>query len=373
MNILWIPHASGGTRTRDKYFIERMSLIGHKLHSICWDVLPGHSPSVFLNPRTYFRPLKNWTRMVDGVIYHHLPRLHNYWHLMGTYGKVPQLNQIWFHNLVRRIVKEYAIEIVICSQNFDLIGFPPFDLEVPLVFDYLDYLDCKWEELYIKNSSAVICASTTLLERAKKWSCNCYYVPNSVHIDLFSNARGQSIIDRLGLKDCKVLSLIGITAHQEFYWLEGIELARQKIPNLKCLFVGDNPTILPKIKKWVGNKNNTYIFTGHVPYADIPGYFAATDVGMFPGHKDIPGDMACHIKVIEYTAAGKPVVVPALEELKRWNFANIIFVDETPESFAKGIECALSNSFIYPDLSNFDLDKNTDKLIDILRGLVRKK
>ena len=45
-----------------------------------------------------------------------------------------------------------------------------------------------------------------------------------------------------------------------------------------------------------------------VPNAVVADYFIASDVGIYPGDASPYFDAACPIKVLEYSAAGKPVV-----------------------------------------------------------------
>jgi glycosyltransferase involved in cell wall biosynthesis len=347
--------------------------MGHQVHSFVWDNFGDYSLGELLNPMRYLAALRYWKRDTAGITYYHLPRIVNYWHFLGIYGKWPAINQHWFRKLVKKIVQEADIDIVVCSQSFDPLGLPPADLKAPLVFDYLDYLDEATEEAYIKKSQAVICASSTLLERAKKWTDRAFFVPTGIDLDLFRRADGRKIIGQFGLNGKKVISLIGITAHPDFYWLDGIELAGKKFPDLICLFVGDNPKILPKIKRYLRGKSGAYVFVGNVPYESIPDYFAASDIGMFPGHKDLPGDLAAPIKVLEYTACRKPVIAPELEELKRWDFPNVIFTQESPEAFCAAITRALTQNYSFPDMEKFETGYVSNQLAGILEGVIKQQ
>lgn len=373
MKILWIPNASkrNFTRTSDFYLFDGLKH-NHEIHLFCWDTLPNHRLSTLLNPKTHVSSLRYRSCIEEGIYLHHLPRVHNYLHLFkDSYGKFPLINQRLLNYWVKRIIREKDIDILICSQSFDLIGFPSSDLTVPCIFYYVDYLEEKYEKAYLSKCDAVICVSTVLADRAKRWHNKVYYLPTPINLDLFKKADGNKIRLKFNMQNDIVLSLIGITAHREFYWIGGINMAMKDNRKIKCIFVGDNPRLLPRIKKAVEG-NGRYVFTGYVPYSEIPNYFAATDVGLNPGFKDIQGDAMCPIKVLEYTAARKPVVTPALEELKRWNFPNLLFIEETPESFAQAIELALTKRFDYPDLKKFDINYVTGQLLEILNKTLNK-
>ncbi|MDI6641733.1 MAG: glycosyltransferase, partial [Elusimicrobiota bacterium] len=92
--------------------------------------------------------------------------------------------------------------------------------------------------------------------------------------------------------------------------------------------------------------------------SDVPDYFKAVDVGLLPFDKKGFTDSACPIKLLEYTAAGKPVVSTDLEEVKRMDFSNVILVKDNPESLAEGIKKALNSKVEIPKkIENYDINK----------------
>jgi hypothetical protein len=62
----------------------------------------------------------------------------------------------------------------------------------------------------------------------------------------------------------------------------------------------------------------------------------------------------CPIKVLEYTAARRPVVATDLEELRRIAFPNVRLSAPDPASFASSIIASLSKPTEFPDLSRFE-------------------
>jgi len=135
---------------------------------------------------------------------------------------------------------------------------------------------------------------------------------------------------------------------------------------LKCLLVGDSL----KIKEQVGSipaEESPFVYVGAVPYEEVAGYFAATDVGLYP----VPGlpydDGRSPIKVFEYLAAGRPVVAPPIRELKRLSFANVLFAEPSASSFAEGIVRAFESSWQPGDeISSFDwsqLSRTVEKVL----------
>src|SRR5437899_12882388 len=96
--------------------------------------------------------------------------------------------------------------------------------------------------------------------------------------------------------------------------------------------------------------------TGAVPNAVVAKYFMASDVGIYPGDASPYFDAACPIKVLEYSAAGKPVVATDLTELRRLAFPNVYLSPPEPTAFADRIVRALRTRTAMPDLSAFDWD-----------------
>ena len=79
---------------------------------------------------------------------------------------------------------------------------------------------------------------------------------------------------------------------------------------------------------------------GEVPYADLPYWLHGFDVCLLP-FKVIPLTLATNpVKVYEYLAAGKPVVVVDLPEMTQ--FGEFVHVAADPESFARAVGDALA-------------------------------
>ena len=61
-----------------------------------------------------------------------------------------------------------------------------------------------------------------------------------------------------------------------------------------------------------------------MPPSEVADFFAATDVGLYPGDKNAYFDAASPLKILEYTAAGKPVACVRLNRI-----GSTRIVDET--------------------------------------------
>lgn len=121
-----------------------------------------------------------------------------------------------------------------------------------------------------------------------------------------------------------------------------MQIAKRTHPNLKCLLVGKSAEIERAIRE-ADPSGDTFIYVGAVPYDEVAQYFAATNVGLYPGDDSDFFRFASPIKVYEYSAAGKPVISSSVIEVERLGWLNVLIRDPTPESFAEGIQHALDD------------------------------
>lgn len=362
MNILWVPHTSDqrGIKPRASYFIERLAA-EHTIHVVEWDA------SIAPTPQGLARALRVRCETRDRIRYHHVPRLP--YRLDLKRRGAPVITQALVRRAIRRIVGSHDIEVVVSACNWYALGFPPPDLPVPLVLDYFDILTETHERLYFSRASAVVCASRVMHERARKFTVPSYYLPNGIDVRLFRTASGEAVRREHALEGSRVVSLIGLTASPRLYFLEAIDVVARNQPDVKCLLVGDGE-LRHAIARSVKGREHRFRLVGPIEYARMPEFFAATDVGLYPADQTPPFDAALPIKVLEYSAAGKPVVAPRLDELSRLGFPNLLFAEPTAEGFARAIDLALQHPARSPDLSRFEIGTLSTQLAEILAGLV---
>lgn len=368
MRILWIPHSSWflPIRQREHYLIDQMKE-KHEIHVLTWSEPKGPRLKYFLDLRVHMKALQSWSKKEE-------IHLHNFRRLcLSRFNTVKNINEYFFQKRIREVVGRENIEAVIYSSTHYLNGFPPLDLKVPLIFDYSDHIsDIEVRERYLKNSSAVLCVSKVLYEEAKEYNSNVYYLPNGVDIEKFKTANSRRIIEKYKLENSKVISLIGITCSERLYFLDAFPLIKKEVPEAKFLVVGDS-YLIPEMKRRARGFEKDIIFIGWVDYKEMQDYFAASDVGIYPVEKNAYYDAACPIKILEYTAANKPVVSTDLKELHNLNFPNVIFAKPNAKDFSQKVIQALNTKFHCPDLKEYDLDVLTEKLEEILESIVKEK
>lgn len=372
MNILWVPHSPSepGAHRRDQYFIQFLK-DRHKIYTLTWQTWQSGDRLKAVIAGLRFYPLK-----IDDLDAFHVRRIPDF---MRPFRKKDYknvtINEHFFHQDIRKIVRECNIDLVIAGPTSFMTGYPPFDLDVPLIFDYLDCADWEAkpdhpEKTYMEKSDAILCVSSIAKERAELYDKPSLYLPNGADIDKMRSASGEAVRKKLGLENNKVVSLIGLTCSPRLYFLESVLEAKKQIPELKCLLVGHSPAIEEALSK-IPNYKDTFLFTGPVPYADIASYFAASDVGMYPVDEAVYYSAASPIKIFEYTAAGKPVVVPHITEAERLNFANLVFASPDVKSYADGIVRAFDHPAVdVPEIDNFDWEYLSEQLDKFLHEMI---
>lgn len=355
----------GGT-TRDQYLIKNLKE-RNEIHVIQYTQPYENTIRSFLNPRFLIGSLKDWTIFKDGIYHHHLRHIY-----FTRFNQVLKINNRIFKNKIKKIVKNYGIDIIICAPNHYLHGYPPFDISVPIIFDYLDFLhesnnmnkeNTKILSEYCKNSSKILCVANTLLESIDhKYQEKAIYLPNGIDLNFFradQNFKNQN--------DTKIVSLIGLGCTESTFYLDIFPEIKKDIENIKMLLVGGGIKF-PLIYNYISNKKNRedYILTGYIPYNQIRDYFIMSDVGLYPSIINRYFDSATPIKIMEYSAVHKPVVSTDLKEVRSLNFPNVFLAKPNVKDYIKKIKQALNYEGGFPNLDELDwkfLSKKLEKVI----------
>lgn len=138
-------------------------------------------------------------------------------------------------------------------------------------------------------------------------------IPNGVDIEMFRNIKNAK--DELGL-DGFIVGYVGVL--REWVDLEPIFKALKYLDeNIKLLVVGSEGRF--KEKQELAKKygiDNRVIFTGMIPYSQVPLYISAMDVGLIPFKLSSVSENALPIKLFEYMACEKPVIATETSAIK---------------------------------------------------------
>lgn len=190
-----------------------------------------------------------------------------------------------------------------------------------------------------QGADVVTACSNGLVEyAAREFGVKAEFIPNGVDLKEFSRDNRpavEAIRAKYGLIGKTVLGYIGRVGE----WIDldftinfFFEL-KKKRPDIALLIVGDGPGC-QKLRI----KHSDIVFTGAVPSSEVGAYFSLLDIGLLPSVKNLFQDVAFHIKLIEYTAAGKMVISSPLEEVKRLGFPNIFVVNMAVDKWIEAFE-----------------------------------
>jgi len=99
--------------------------------------------------------------------------------------------------------------------------------------------------------------------------------------------------------------------------LDAFEQVQKSDPRVRLLYVGDGPERKPLQKRCRKHGIEGVVFTGAVPHDRVPEFLAASDVLVAPY---LPHDKFYFspLKVLEYLAAGRPVLASDVGEIGEW-------------------------------------------------------
>lgn len=180
------------------------------------------------------------------------------------------------------------------------------------------------EQMAMKNSDCIIVRGSyhkTWLE--KQGAFNVAFVPDGVEMNAIKPVDPTSLKTELGLDNNLVVGLVGTMAwserHRMCYGWDIVEaLGLLKDVPVKALLVGDGDgrSILESRVRELGISDRV-VFTGQIPYDDLPRYLAAMDVCVSTQSNDLVGMVRTTGKLPLYLAYGKYVIATDVGEASR--------------------------------------------------------
>lgn len=209
---------------------------------------------------------------------------------------------------------EESLNIYFCYD--EIKGDPFYSFHGPAV-----------EKDYIKKSDGVVVTSDGLFESKSCLHENCFIVKNGVDFPLFNDIISYR-------KPSGSRPLIGYTGSLDERF--DIDLVKYLVENMKeadFLFVGRIPN--EKIREELERYPNV-TFTGSKKPEEVPGYLKDVDVCIIPYLLTKTTKGVYPLKVNEYLAAGKPVVMTDFATLN--DIACVVSVADSKESFLRLIK-----------------------------------
>lgn len=205
-----------------------------------------------------------------------------------------------------------------------------------LVYDCMDHHEgfgnvppamIAMERALLASADLTVTTSTWLDEIVADKTGNRVVIRNAGEFAHFARAPGDIFRDPKGRR---IIGYYGAIA--EWFDIELVAAIAKKFPDCCILLIGSDTV---HAKDVLGKYPNV-MFTGEIPYAELPRYLHAFDVCMLP-FKVIPLTLATNpVKVYEYLSAGKPVVVVDLPEMAQ--FGELVDVARNHDEYCAAIE-----------------------------------
>lgn len=260
---------------------------------------------------------------------------------------------------------------IIHSNHPVLLGYAAAEkaekLNIPLVFtfhtryeEYSHYIPFSqafvkeiivdWLLRYIERCQHVITPSESIRQMLIKYSGitdHITTIPTGIDLQPYQEATGASIRKKYNWEKEQILISIGRLATEKNIktLLSASAIVMQTNPNARLVMIGDGPQKedLKRYAKELGIAEKV-LFTGLVPFDQIPKYLKAADLFCFASITETQG-----LVTMEAMAAGLPVVAVkgtgTTEIVQDGNTG--ILTDNTPESLAKAILQVLENNDLH--------------------------
>lgn len=283
----------------------------------------------------------------------------------------------WNELQVRKALRRFNCDTIYISTPFFFL--PAKERDYRVHFDVIDNFHDMWPNTrtgrhrrefhreQLRRADSVSASSLQLCDYVQRLADrSAVYIPNGAPLAEMAepSPAAHSIRAHYGLEKRFVVGFIG-NHTMPFYGLERLVRAfvkaREQRPELALLVVGpDADRALDYCK---GEQDGVFI-VGPVPPSEVAGYFHACDAGAHPYDPRPQTHDAMALNVIEFSAAGKPVLSNPLKEFQRIALPNVRFTDSAevhawaraladPESFENFDRVELANA-----IEPFDWDRS---------------
>lgn len=186
----------------------------------------------------------------------------------------------------------------------------------------------------IRLSRKIVCTTDSLRDSYHVPQDKFELVPNGVDTELFKQCAPQPLRNKLGIETDFVVGYVGVLREwvdfePVFSALKHLEV---KYPNMKVLIVGEEGGY-GKTKRLARKHEilNKAVFTGTVPYNQVPEYISCMDVCLIPFRANAVSDNALPLKLFEYMACEKPVICSQLTSIAQAVDGKVLYASNEKE------------------------------------------
>lgn len=186
------------------------------------------------------------------------------------------------------------------------------------------------------RADLIVVTSQALLESKRRLHKNVHLVPHGVDIDHFARAGDEEspMPEDVAALPQPILGFWGLI--QDWVDVELLAAVARARPQWSLALLGDAATDVSALAALP----NVHLL-GRRPYARLPAYASAMDVGLIPFRVNDLTRAVNPIKLREYLSAGLPVVSTPLPEVER--YAEWVRTASTPEAFILACEAAIDD------------------------------
>lgn len=181
-----------------------------------------------------------------------------------------------------------------------------------IIFDYLkEHSDCKeLEEALLKRADLVLTSAQTFHESKKNSHHNIHLCPNGLDLSHFSQGRLKLIEpdDQINIPRPRI-GFHGIIDHH--FDLDFLEKVAELRPDLNFVMLGPVNGI---DQKDLPKRSNIH-YLGKKDYYALPLYLAGWDCAFIPILKNDSTHFLSPLEILEFLAAGKPVIATNTQEI----------------------------------------------------------
>jgi len=339
---------------------ELFSIAGHDVF-----VIDVPDPGVISIDKTNFGEIKNIHRTYEkaNVTLIHTP-------IIPIKGISRVSAYITSHNFIKKIIKKEKINVVFMysiATNAQAVVKVCKELKIPVIHRTFDIIHDLVREEYLRKKILKIerevyplfdkvIANTPHMEKWSKemGSKNTIVIPQGVDSNLMKPLLPeQNLLKQLEIssKDKVVMYLGTIESFSGLdILLEQIPNIVKKVPEFKLLIVGGGShleSIKNKTKQM--SLENKIIFTGYVPYLDVPKYASLTKLCINTFVVNSMTDRLSPVKIFDLLSCGKTIIVTPLSGLL-FDFPQeeSILIYSKLKNFGDSIISALNN----PEIAN---------------------
>lgn len=248
------------------------------------------------------------------------------------------------------------------------------ELWLPLFSKYLRY--------YYNLADCVIAVSPKVKEELEIFGVKTpiYTVPNPINLERFypDPEKRKKIREKLGLKSSDFV-VIGSGQIQPRKGVDTFIEVAKKLPDMKFIWVGGQPFSVftagyIELQEKIKNAPPNVIFTGIVPYEEMPDYYNAGDVFFFPSKQETFG-----MVIVESASCGLPLLLRDLPEYQN-PFGGWFIPVKKDEEFEEYLLKLKNDGNFYMEYQNkafqlakhYSLETVGEKMVEIYKEILER-